>query len=192
MIKTTSLALLLAVFAMAFVSGCKGSGASTDNESKAVAGKTGTPTADQPQGDAGAAADETKLVGKFKASVEMPEVKKDDPNAAMANMAKAMAESMTLELKADKQFMMTMIFPMEGKWTVAGDTLTLTMEKVMGMSMADAQKMAGKDAKTGKAKPMDNKPLVFKVSDGGDTLTQVPDENAKGKDKALVFKKVKA
>src|SRR5689334_14202221 len=81
---------------------------------------------------------EAGLVGKWKGVVDIPKAKKDDPSAQMAAaFAKAMMSSISLDLKSDKSFILTMFFPIEGKWSVSGDRVTLVAEKFMGMNKAE-------------------------------------------------------
>jgi len=96
------------------------------------------------------------VVGKYKAKVTMPSG--GDKNALGEGMANALASSMTLELKADKTFAMSMIFPIEGTWEMAGNTVTLHPKSMMGMDASSAN--------SAKQEPME-----FTVSDGGKTLT---------------------
>ncbi|MFY9234438.1 MAG: hypothetical protein WAO58_08260 [Fimbriimonadaceae bacterium] len=98
------------------------------------------------------------VVGKYKMTATIPA---NDPSAAMA--AKLM-EQMTLELKADKTFDMTM---MQGTYTVSGDTVEMTPTKVMGM-----------DATKSSSSP---KTMKMKIQDGGKTLIPIdetPNANA--------------
>lgn len=104
------------------------------------------------------------VVGKYKAQIEMSEEDKKNP---MAAMAQGMAESMTLELKDDRTFAMTMMLPIEGTYTVEGSTLTLTPTKMMGMSLSEMQKQNP---------GAESEPLRFNVTDGGKTLTAIPDK----------------
>ena len=133
-----------------------------------------------------------KWKGKMDLSKEMAKDKnKNDPNAQMgAAMANAFASMMnfSLELKADNTFNMTMVmFPVEGKYSVSGDTVTLTPEKIAGMTMEQAKAMQ-KDK--GGAGSMDaNKPMKLKISPDGKTLTAEPDKPGQGQ---MVFEREKS
>jgi hypothetical protein len=72
------------------------------------------------------------VVGKYKGSIEG--MKTDNPMAAA--LAESMMGNLTLELKPDKTFSMNMMVPLEGSYTVSGSTLTLKVEKAMGMSIS--------------------------------------------------------
>lgn len=98
------------------------------------------------------------VVGKWKAQVDASKIDDKNPGAALA---KQMADSMTLEIKSDKTFSLTMFLPFEGTWTQSGDTLTLTMTKAMGQ---DVSKMPNRDSSQ-------DKPLVLKISPDGSKLS---------------------
>jgi hypothetical protein len=89
-----------------------------------------------------------KVVGSYKGSVEGMD--KDNP---MSGMAEAMAGSMTLDIRQDNTFTATIMFTLEGKWSISGNTLTLQPEKVVGMAGAEA-----------------NKPMEFTIENGGKRL----------------------
>ncbi len=167
---------LLIAFSLALsallLAGC-GKGADTNM----AGGTTGSSTAD-----------ESKLVGKYMAEFTLPPDKKDDP---MAKMAESFVKGMMIELKADKTYTMTaMGIPIEGKWSASGDKVSLTVEKMMGMSKADAQKMNAKNPNAvqgQKAADASDKPQEYIVSDDGNTLTPADQKDAsKG---TMTFKK---
>ena len=62
-------------------------------------------------------------------------------------------------MKEDKTFSLTMGVPIEGTWTYADNSVTLTTTKIMGM---DVSGIPGADK--------DNKPQILKVEDGGKKL----------------------
>lgn len=133
-----------------------------------------------------AAGSNSRLVGKFKGEITFPASMKDDPNVAMA---KSLLANTTLELNADKTFTMTMMVPLEGHWSVSGSTVSLKIEKMMGMDPADVKKAA--DAKQpGAMKGGEfDKPMKLMISDNGNKLTAIDE---KGSDKgSLVFTKAK-
>jgi hypothetical protein len=109
------------------------------------------------------------LEGKYKGSIEGAQ---DNP------FAQAMGGNLSLELKGDKTFLLNLVVPIEGKWSASGTKLTLTAEKVMGMTVEEMKKNAPPNADQS---DMD-KPLEFHIQDGGKKLVSV--EN---KDGALVF-----
>lgn len=98
---------------------------------------------------------------------------KDDVVSKMGEgLADAMISSMTMEIKEDKTFSMSVMgFPMKGTWTLSGTTLTLTMEEAMGVGVKETE------AKEGKGKSA-NEPVLLSVSSDGKTLT--PTEKKKG------------
>lgn len=120
---------------------------------------------------------EEKVVGKWTGNMKMPEAKKDDPAAAMAQAFGSMMK-MDLELKKDKTFAMTaMIIPIEGTWAISGNKVIATPTKVMGMAIDEAKKLAADQAKKQgtalAAKQADemNKPMELTISPDGKTLT---------------------
>ena len=129
---------------------------------------------------------EKQLVGKWTGDLTIPESEKDNP---MAKMVQGMMGSLSLELKADKTFSMSMIFPIEGTWSVSGDTLSLQATKMMGMSMEQAKSMAKSQGKAGNVDEMD-KPMQFTISADGKELKAVPTKGAASSQQGnLVFKK---
>jgi hypothetical protein len=107
--------------------------------------------------------------------MELPEpdpAAEDEFGAEMAQgMMDAMAESMTLELKDDMTFDMTMIFPITGDWVLVDDEIILTVTGMMGMSVEDLENQ--EDAQV--SGDFDE-PMVLKIADGGDRLEAVPEE----------------
>ena len=115
---------------------------------------------------------EQMLIGKWNGEITVPESEKNDPSA---KMAMAMLKNITLELKEDKTFVMMMMFPIEGTWSVSGDRVSLKVEKFMGMTVYEMKK---KSAGNGGAPGMDkmDKPLELTISADNQTLTAVPDK----------------
>lgn len=97
------------------------------------------------------------VVGTYKGSLEG--MAADDP---MAGMAQAMAAGMKLELRRDNTFTATILFTIEGKWSVSGDTLKLTPEKVVGMQGGEA-----------------SQPMEFTIEEGGKRLVAKEARNEK-------------
>ena len=115
----------------------------------------------------------TGLVGKYKGDLKMPPAKPGDQRAEMAaKMAKSMAATLALELKADKSFSMTVMFPVEGTWSVSGSTLSLKAEKIMGQTIEQLKEMAKKQP-GGRNVDQMNKPMKFKIVNGGKKLTSI-------------------
>lgn len=130
---------------------------------------------------------ESQLVGSFKGSMSLRNMKPDDPNAAKAQqMVKAMAGKLALELKSDKTFTMTVMFPIEGTWERSGDTLVMHAEKIAGQTIEQIKAMA-KNQPGAKNIDQMNKPIKFKVSSGGKTLTSIP--QGPGDKGSMVFTK---
>ena len=135
----------------------------------------------------GCSGSSTNLVGKWKARMDVPKdnADKNNPAAGLAQaMGSAMGSMMSLELKADKSFSMMMVFiPLEGKWSVSGDTLKLDVEKAMGMTKDQFKSMGS--AQGGDTKNLD-KPMMLKISSDGKRLTTV---KAKPEEQEMVFER---
>jgi len=119
---------------------------------------------------------ESKLEGKYKGEAKAS----DKAGETAKKMAEATTSSLSLELKKDKTFTLTMMLPMEGKWELDGTTLTLTADKIMGQTVNDK----------GKGTTDANKPMKFNVSDDGNTLTMVSDKA--DAEVAMIFTKEKS
>lgn len=104
-------------------------------------------------------------VGKWTGSVDTSSIPANTPGA---EMAKQMMSKIPLELKADKTFVMTMMFPIEGTWSQSGSTITMKISKIMGQDMETVKKAA-----QAQGQKMDDadKPMVMTLSDDGKTLT---------------------
>lgn len=99
------------------------------------------------------------MVGKWKGTIEMGEQKKDDPGASMAKaFGDMLGGAISFEFKSDKTFTGTLLFPVEGTYSVSGNTVTLEIKKMMGM-----------EAKGDNAK--DQKPLVFTMAPDGKSMS---------------------
>jgi hypothetical protein len=133
--------------------------------------------------------DKSALVGKYNAHV--PDSGATDEQA---KRRKIMADMTHLELNADDTYLLSAGgAPMEGKWTVSGGTVTLTAEKILGMSREDIDKQLAADTdpaseSTKKKFEELKRPRNFSVSDNGDTLTAVDE---KGSLAGVNFKKQK-
>ncbi len=132
---------------------------------------------------------EKLVVGKYKGSItETTAPTTSKPNDVGAALAKGMMDAMSsmfsLELREDKTFTLTAIIPIEGKWSISGDKITMIAEKFMGMTKEDAKKMA---ASKGKGNPNDmDKPMVGIVSEDGMTITMDPQDKSTT---SMTFKK---
>jgi len=104
-----------------------------------------------------------------------------DPNSPGAQMAAKMLGNVSLEIKKDHTFALTMMLPFEGTWTQSGSTLSLTMTKAMGMDVSSLKNSSGNKSAGS------DKPLVLTVSSDGSTLTG-QDPSGKG---SLTFKRDK-
>lgn len=114
------------------------------------------------------------IVGKWTGAITPPAGKANDPGA---EMAKKMLGDISLELKADKTYNMTMIFPIEGTWEQSGSTVTLKMTKMMGQDIATLKKTAESQ---GKSSQDVDKPLVLTVSADGRSMTGSSDNGQGG------------
>lgn len=137
---------------------------------------------------------EKKLIGKYKADVKLSAKEQADLDKnPFGAMAKSMMGSMALELKDEHKFTLTIMIPIEGTWSVSGDTLELKPETVMGMKADEVKKKqeeaaAKNPALMAQAKNGDlTKTLKFTVGSDG-TLTAVPDGSSTDKG-TLTFKK---
>jgi hypothetical protein len=135
----------------------------------------------------GCASREKQLIGKWSGKIAIPESEKDNP---MAKMVEGMMSSLSLELKEDKSFIMTMMFPVEGTWSLVGNTLELKVSKFMGMTIDEAKEQAKKQGATQNLDSM-NKPLRFEISADNKSLKAIKeDSKAIGADQGdLVFTK---
>ena len=144
---------------------------------------------------AGCKSREAQLEGKWKCTdMKLPASAQSGPGAAFA---KSMMNAITIEFKPSKQYTMSMMFPIEGTWTLDGTTVSMQMTKMMGMDLSQLKQTVETQAKTNptvaqqlKANPngMDSmgKPQTATLSDDGKTLT-VKDNTGKGGD--MVFTK---
>ncbi len=109
---------------------------------------------------------QASLAGKYKGEMVIAESSKADANnpakALADSFGQGMASTMTLELKADGTFSMTAVFlPVEGKWTLEGDKVTLSPNKVTNVGGE------------GSVSTNIDQPLAFKASGGGKLLEPI-------------------
>lgn len=121
------------------------------------------------------------MIGSYNGELVVPDSRKDDP---MIKMAQSMIGALTLQLRADKTFLLNMGGPVEGKWSLEAGIVKLQTEKVMNLTLAEAKAQAEK-AKAMPAEIEDlEKPMEF-VSENG--VLRLKDGGAEQGD--LVFRK---
>jgi len=81
------------------------------------------------------------------------------------DIAKAMLQSMELDLRKDNTFSMNMVFELTGTWSVSGNTLTLTPKGIAGMDQ-------GTPSGT-------NQPIVLTISADKTSLTSASSDKGK-------------
>ncbi|MCH8274113.1 MAG: hypothetical protein IH851_04925 [Armatimonadetes bacterium] len=131
---------------------------------------------------------EKDLIGSWTGELETPSSGGTAGGEGTPEAEQAMADAFTammsfdLELKSDHKFTLTiMMIPMEGNWELEGDEVTLTIEKVSGMSVDEIVKMGGPEAAAGQ------EPMVLSISEDGKTMTAV-DPSGESPEK-FVFKR---
>jgi hypothetical protein len=152
----TSAILIGALACAVFVAGCKGG----ISEKDLVGTWTGKMTM--------SAEDKQKAID---------EAKKQNPQSAAAppEMFESMLSNieMPLTLREDKTFTMTMVmFPMEGTWSLTGQTVKLKVTKMMGMDVNEVAKQSGR--------PAENQDLDLTVSADGKTMTGASKDSSGG------------
>lgn len=114
------------------------------------------------------------IVGKWKGKLEAPKKTGDDPAAKLAEAMMAMMGDIVLEFKEGDRYTMTlMAMPTEGRVEQDGNNLTLTAEKVMGMTVDEAKKQAEKGGKPFTQDP--GAPMKATISPDGKTITVTSD-----------------
>ncbi len=110
----------------------------------------------------------TDVTGTWKGALTVDAANANDPSV---KLAQSMMKDVTLDLKKDKTYSLTMGFPMEGTWDQNGNTVNLKATKVMGMDVAKIKEAAmNNPAQKANAEQMD-KPMVLTVSADGKTMT---------------------
>lgn len=117
---------------------------------------------------------EAQLEGKWTMS-KAPNV---DPKNPAAAMIQGMMKSVTIEFKKDHKFSMTMMIPIEGTYSVSGNSVSLSPTSIMGMSMDQIKSQSKNNPAMAKSGDMD-KPMNATLSEDGKTLT-VDDKSGKG------------
>ncbi|MCW5942925.1 MAG: hypothetical protein KIS66_11880 [Fimbriimonadaceae bacterium] len=98
-------------------------------------------------------------------------------------LAKGIAQAIALELKPDRTFVLTMIFPVTGTYTIQGDRIVLK---------PDATYTESKDDPKGEFHLSfggDRNELELLVQDGGKTLKAVPTDKRANADPDLLFRR---
>lgn len=117
---------------------------------------------------AGCANQEAQIVGQWKADaskMNIPEGKTAQEKMG-AQMAQQMLSNMTLDLKADKTYVMNMMMNMEGNWKLENNAIVLEMTKMGNMDLSKMPKGS-----------QQSKPLILNISSDNKTLTmQAPGE----------------
>jgi hypothetical protein len=107
----------------------------------------------------GCAPSERTVVGRYRGEA----VSDKSAGTVANNLAKGFSSTMSLELRGDKTFhLVAMVVPLDGKWSMSGDTLTLTADKVMGFERSDVPVATGQVMKFrfsgGKLEPLGTGP----------------------------------
>jgi hypothetical protein len=122
--------------------------------------------------------------GRWTAEIVMPEAEPKDPSQKMAlEMAKAFANSIWLELRANGTFMLSMILPIEGTWKHAGNKIDLKPTSFMGMSSEELKKKA---KESGEEFKFESEEMSLEISADGKTLHLKSDKPEEGE---LIFKR---
>jgi hypothetical protein len=80
---------------------------------------------------------EKQVVGSWKIDSSQTKISGEQmKDEAMKKMAMAVLDSITLELKDDKSFDMTMLMPLKGTWALTGNQITLTPTLDKGETMS--------------------------------------------------------
>lgn len=183
-------ALIGAICSALIITGC-GAGTETVTDKSS---KDGTITQTKPA--------VSSIAGKYKGEIELP--KKEETKDAKADTTKdlgkdlgeAMAEgltdvftsiiSMELEITPDDKFTLSMMgIPVTGSLTRAGDQITLTPEKVMGMTKEEFEKQQAAQGK--KVGEQDMSPMKGTVRPDGSIVLE--DNKGKAGEGSMVFKK---
>lgn len=115
---------------------------------------------------------EKKVVGSWKVDTTKSSISGDKiKSEEEKKMAMAMMGAFALEVKEDKSFTMTVVFPINGKWTLAGNKLTLTPTLAKG----ETASFGGKDT------------MELEIDASGDSMSVAMDEG--GMKGNLVFVK---
>jgi hypothetical protein len=101
---------------------------------------------------------EEKMVGKWRGKVDLSALKSTPAGGMVGNFSSMIDPQ--LDLRPDKTFTLSLsMAPIDGRWSMSGDEITLTPTSVMGMSASDAKKQAQKAMD--KAKERSPFPLPF-------------------------------
>jgi len=131
---------------------------------------------------------EAQLTGKWKIK-SMPDLSNAQGvqgNAMAQSVLQSMSKSMAIEFKPDKHYTMTMIIPIDGDWSISGNTVTMKATKMAGMDMAQIKKMAASNPQAQASLDKNSTDMTASLSDDGKTLT-VNSKNGSGS--AMTFEK---
>lgn len=126
------------------------------------------------------ATNSSKLSGTlWKAKLGKEESEKGKSKDGMEKLADGMGDammsmmSMELEFPTESTFKMSMMgVPIEGEVKRSGRTLTLTPEKIMGLTKEEAAKLGNK--------PTDDRPMVLELTADGKSLKMKPESKDAG------------
>jgi len=121
----------------------------TDDQKKNGGNMVFTKAAPKVVGKSTVSADEQKLVGEYKAKADMSKLKEEDK--AMVGMF----DTMTLTLDADNTFAMNVMIEVKGKWSLAGDVLTLKADEKDGFKSTSGKDPQMKVSADGTLVPVD-------------------------------------
>ena len=148
-------AAIVAASALILITGCSGE---QKTDSLSSSGGSKSP----------AASSASSLAGSYKGKI-VPTGSKDDP---AAKMAEGLAEmfSPELEITADNKFTLSVMgMPISGSVNQSGTDITLTPEKVMGMTPEEAKKLNA--SSPGSPEP-DMKPMKGTVAKDGTIMVK--------------------
>lgn len=171
-----SLSALALGVSLLLLTGC-GDTAAKDN----LSGSNGSKTTSTQSG--------SKLIGSYKGKVETA-MNKDDPAAKMAEGMMDMF-AMELEITPDNKYTLSMIgIPQTGSVTESGGDITLTPEKIMGMTPEEYLKTMQASNPTAKAPDMN--PMKGKIEADGKIVIKDTKQNTTIAFTRVVEKKVGA
>lgn len=110
-------------------------------------------------------AEEKALLGDWHGKMDIPENEKEKEKGEKSNadqmaLAQEMMKNINLDLRQDNTFLLEMFYEIEGKWSLAGNVITLTPTKMFGMDVKDDDPKKKKD-----------EPMLLTLSPDGKSLT---------------------
>jgi hypothetical protein len=118
---------------------------------------------------------EKRLVGTYTASFSKnPKASKQPASQDIENFAQALGGSITLELREDRTFqLILLVMPIQGTWSLEGNTLKLQVGTVLGMTTEKTREEAVREGQNvGKATDL-GMPMWFVVDPDQLTLTSI-------------------